>query len=147
MGWFNTVRNQVLSGGRQALAGLREGGRAFAPKLTKRVEGWASKAQPVFDAIGGMTKTAADVGDAYASGDIAGGVKSGMQLGKQVYENAQRAGSAIKSAITGRKRKRKEGGFERRTARGGNPAEGAESFGPRISGDALKRLSRSANGG
>lgn len=145
MGWFNEVRSQVLTGGKQALAGLREGGRAFAPKLTRRVEGWARKAQPVFDAIGGMTKSAADIGDAYGSGDIAGGVKSTVQLGRQVYDSARRGAQTIKSAL---KRKRTDGpAFERKKARGGNPAEGAESFGPRMSGDTLKRISRSANGG
>lgn len=145
MGWFNKVRNEVLQGGKQALGGLRQAGRAFAPKLTRRVEGWAKSAKPVFDAIGGLSKNAADVADAYTAGDLVGGADAATRLGYDVYDNAKKVGNVIKSAV-GKKRKRggNEGAFNK-TGRGGQSAETVEGARPaRISGDALGRLSKSA---
>lgn len=143
MGWFNMTRDTVLKNGRMALAGLRGMGNVIAPKLTRRTENWVRSAKPVWDAIGGISKGVANVGDAYASGDLEGGIKAGRKLGYDVYNNAKKVGGAIKSTLG--KRKRGYDGPMGRTARGGTTAETGEGGNmPRMSADTLSRINKAA---
>lgn len=125
-----------------ALGGLRTIGQTIAPKLTRQTERWVKSARPVFDAIGGVTKSLANTGDAYLEGDLA----KGVQGARDVYRDVRKTAGVIKSTLGKRKRGGPQEGRMNKVARGGTSAETGEGSGmPRMSGDQLARISKAAN--
>lgn len=127
--------------GRRNLQSLRATGRAFLPGLTKRIEGFVGKHMNTFRGIGQVGKAGLDLADAVQRTDLGSGVDA-------LSRGAKAAGNLVRNMRIGRAGgglKRMRDSETKGSVSGVDNPNGGKR--PRISGDALSRLVRSATGG